>query len=50
MVTLTNIQATGGAPGAKQTFSVVPVFNGKPKYVSAEDAKKEQSGTTGLTA
>lgn len=46
VVTLTNIQATGGAPGAKQTFSVVPVFNGKPKYVSAEDAKKEQSGTT----
>ena len=46
VVTLTNIQATGGAPGAKQTFSVVPVFNGKPKYVGAEDAKKEQSGST----
>ncbi|NME42915.1 capsid protein [Lactobacillus agilis] len=46
VVTLTNIQATGGAPGAKQTFSVVVVFNGKPKYVSAEDAKKEQSGPT----
>ena len=46
VVTLTNIQATG----AKQTFSVVPVFNGKPKYVSAEDAKKEQGGAPGLTA
>ena len=30
-VTLTNIVATGGQPGAKQTFSFVAVFNGKPQ-------------------
>ena len=31
LVTLTNIVATGGQPGAKQTFSFVAVFNGKPQ-------------------
>lgn len=31
VVTLTNIVATGGQPGAKQTFSFVAVFNGKPQ-------------------
>lgn len=35
VVTLTNIVPTGGQPGAKQTFSVVAVFNGKPKFVPA---------------
>lgn len=33
VVTLTNIVPTGGQPGAKQTFSFVAVFNGKPKFV-----------------
>lgn len=35
VVTLTNIVPAGGQPGAKQTFSVVCVFNGKPKFVPA---------------
>lgn len=35
VVTLTNIVPAGGQPGAKQTFSVVAVFNGKPKFVPA---------------
>ena len=35
VVTLTNIVPAGGQPGAKQTFSFVAVFNGKPKYVPA---------------
>lgn len=35
VVTLTNIVPTGGRPGAKQTFSFVAVFNGKPKFVPA---------------
>ena len=35
IVTLTNIVPAGGQPGAKQTFSVVCVFNGKPKFVPA---------------
>ena len=35
IVTLTNIVPTGGQSGAKQTFSVVVVFNGKPKFVPA---------------
>ncbi|MGK4058282.1 Ig-like domain-containing protein [Loigolactobacillus coryniformis] len=32
VVTLTSIVSSGGAPGAKQTFSVVIVFNGKPIF------------------
>ena len=39
IVTLTNIVPAGGQPGAKQTFSFVAVFNGKPKFVPAS-AKK----------
>ncbi len=35
VVTLTNIVPAGGQPGAKQTFSFVAVFNGKPKFVPA---------------
>ena len=35
VVTLTNIISAGGAPGAKQTFSVVIVFNGKPLFEPA---------------
>ena len=35
IVTLTTIVPAGGQPGAKQTFSFVAVFNGKPKYVPA---------------
>lgn len=35
VVTLTNIVPAGGQPGTKQTFSVVAVFNGKPKFVPA---------------
>lgn len=38
VVTLTNIVPAGGQPGAKQTFSVVCVFNGKPKFVPAPTA------------
>ena len=34
-VTLTNETPFGGQPGAKQTFSVTLVFNGKPKYIPA---------------
>lgn len=40
VVTLTNIVPAGGQPGAKQTFSFVAVFNGKPKYVAAGDTPK----------
>lgn len=35
VITLTSIVSSGGAPGAKQTFSVVIVFNGKPDFESA---------------
>lgn len=35
VVTLTSIVSSGGAPGAKQTFSVVIVFNGKPLFAPA---------------
>lgn len=35
VVTITNLVTSGGAPGAKQTFSVVLVFNGKPQYKPA---------------
>lgn len=35
VVTLTTIVPTGGQPGAKQTFSFVAVFNGKPKFIPA---------------
>lgn len=31
-ITMQTIVATGGQPGAKQTFSFVAVFNGKPTY------------------
>lgn len=41
VVTLTNIVPTGGQPGAKQTFSVVVVFNGKPKFVPASAANNQ---------
>lgn len=39
VVTMTSIVSSGGAPGAKQTFSVVLVFNGKPDFepASTED-------------
>ena len=39
IVTLTNIVPAGGQPGAKQTFSFVAVFNGKPKFVPASANK-----------
>lgn len=35
VITLTSIVSSGGAPGAKQTFSVVIVFNGKPDFEPA---------------
>lgn len=35
VITLTNIVSSGGAPGAKQVFSVVIVFNGKPDFKPA---------------
>ena len=35
VVTMTSIVSSGGAPGAKQTFSVVLVFNGKPDFEPA---------------
>lgn len=38
VVTLTTIVPTGGQPGAKQTFSFVAVFNGKPTYTAAPTA------------
>lgn len=38
IVTLTNIVPAGGQPGAKQTFSFVAVFNGKPKFIPASAA------------
>lgn len=41
VVTLTNIVPTGGQPGAKQTFSFVAVFNGKPKFVPASAANNQ---------
>lgn len=41
IVTLTNIVPAGGQPGAKQTFSVVVVFNGKPKFVPASAANNQ---------
>lgn len=40
LVTLTNIVTSGGAPGAKQTFSVVVVFNGKPTFTAASETSK----------
>lgn len=40
LVTLTNIVSSGGAPGAKQTFSVVVVFNGKPTFTAASETSK----------
>lgn len=43
LVTMTNIVSSGGAPGAKQTFSVVLVFNGKPKFTAGTgNASKPQ--------
>lgn len=41
VVTLTNIVPAGGQPGAKQTFSFVAVFNGKPKFVPASAANNQ---------
>lgn len=38
VVTMTSIVSSGGAPGAKQTFSVVLVFNGKPSYTDKATA------------
>lgn len=35
VVTISNLVTSGGAPGAKQTFSVVLVFNGKPNFKEA---------------
>ncbi|MCH5385320.1 phage tail tube protein [Limosilactobacillus reuteri] len=34
-ITMTNMTPFGGQPGAKQTFNVTLVFNGKPKYIPA---------------
>lgn len=37
VVTLTNIVAGGGQANAKQTFSLVAVYNGKPKFIPASN-------------
>lgn len=44
VVTMTSIVSSGGAPGAKQAFSVVIVFNGKPLFAPA--AKPANTPTT----
>lgn len=50
VVTLTNIVSSGGAPGAKQTFSVVIVFNGKPDFVPAAKVAVDNVVVTPPTA
>lgn len=45
VVTLTNIVSSGGAPGAKQTFSVVIVFNGKPVFAPAATSTTTPAAT-----
>lgn len=42
-VTMTALTPFGGQPGAKQTFSVTLVFNGKPKYIPASNSNTNPS-------
>lgn len=49
VITLTSIVSSGGAPGAKQTFSVVIVFNGKPTFQPA-GTNAGSTTNTGATA
>ena len=39
VVTMGNLVTSGGAPGAKQTFSCVLTFNGKPNVTTADVVK-----------
>lgn len=39
VVTMGNLVTSGGAPGAKQTFSCVLTFNGKPSVTTADAVK-----------
>lgn len=50
LITLTSIVSSGGAPGAKQTFSVVIVFNGKPVFAPATGTTAGSTTNTGTTA